>query len=164
MAFWVAFGFGDLPVIVATIPAMFAKSASVWNPLIYVYTNIQFRKAFAKQILCLKLRLRIFRAALEKDASKDSRCSEVSVTVSKEKTYRLQSRDNTGVRVGPATVDALSRKSDVSPIMETNLNQISKVYTNSGKPGLIVVSQICATQRDTTNELDLITEAPVCKQ
>lgn len=47
--------FGDPTLIsplMATIPALVAKSAGLWNPLIYVATNKQFRYGFYAIIPC----------------------------------------------------------------------------------------------------------------
>lgn len=70
-AFYVAFGFGSLPVIVATIPSFFAKSASVWNPIIYVFTNKQFRRAFYDLIPCTDLRAKLVRKEEEKEVQSE---------------------------------------------------------------------------------------------
>lgn len=44
VSMWSAFGNpGDISPLAGTIPALIAKSSVVWNPLIYVLTNKQFR-------------------------------------------------------------------------------------------------------------------------
>lgn len=70
-AFYVAFGFGSLPVIAATIPSFFAKTASVWNPIIYVFTNKQFRRAFYDLIPCTDLRAKLVKKEEEKEAKSE---------------------------------------------------------------------------------------------
>ena len=80
-AFFVAFGFGSLPVIVTTIPSFFAKSASVWNPIIYVFTNKQFRRAFYGLIPCTDLRAKL----VKKEEEKEAESEESNVDVDKSK-------------------------------------------------------------------------------
>ncbi|OWF48091.1 Visual pigment-like receptor peropsin [Mizuhopecten yessoensis] len=47
VSFWAAFGVAsDIPVAVAGVPPYIAKTASVWNPIIYICTNKQFRRSF----------------------------------------------------------------------------------------------------------------------
>ncbi|KAJ8319408.1 hypothetical protein KUTeg_004499 [Tegillarca granosa] len=47
VSFWTVFGDTKaLPILVKTLPQLMAKCASVWNPIIYVSTNKQFRSAF----------------------------------------------------------------------------------------------------------------------
>ncbi|XP_076074684.1 visual pigment-like receptor peropsin isoform X2 [Mytilus galloprovincialis] len=87
-AFWVAFGFGELPVIVSTSASMFAKSASVWNPLIYVYTNKQFRKAFYEKIPCSGFRSKLIKKEEEKEAeSEESDIDDKSKTTGQKVTH-----------------------------------------------------------------------------
>ncbi|CAG2250420.1 OPN3 [Mytilus edulis] len=87
-AFWVAFGFGELPVIVSTSASMFAKSASVWNPLIYVYTNKQFRKAFYEKIPCSGFRSKLIKKEEEKEAeSEESDIDDKSKTTAQKVTH-----------------------------------------------------------------------------
>ncbi|XP_033748186.1 visual pigment-like receptor peropsin [Pecten maximus] len=53
VSFWAAFGnASDIPLVVAGIPPYVAKTASVWNPIIYICTNKQFRKAFFDILPC----------------------------------------------------------------------------------------------------------------
>lgn len=65
LLFWVAWSpyaiiclwsvFGDpaeIPLWAATAPALFAKSSTFYNPVIYVATNKQFRKSFFSLLSC----------------------------------------------------------------------------------------------------------------
>ena len=62
MAFWQSFGDADaIPIVLTAIPAVMAKSELVWNPIIYVATNKQFRKAFYAIIPCSKLREKLIK-------------------------------------------------------------------------------------------------------
>ena len=57
----------DIPIYIITIPAMVAKSSCIWDPLIYLWTNRQFRIAFYKTLPC-----RAFgRKLLERDEMKN---------------------------------------------------------------------------------------------
>lgn len=52
---WSAFGDPyDIPLWAATSPALFAKSSTFYNPIVYVATNRQFRKAFFALFKCSK--------------------------------------------------------------------------------------------------------------
>lgn len=100
-----AFGFGTLPAIVSTVPAMFAKSASMWNPMIYVFTNKQFRRALYEKIPCSDLKAKLIKKEEEKE--KDSEESDVdedkTKTTTKAKPQTQQSR-----RTGVAPVEEVS--------------------------------------------------------
>ncbi|KAL3876715.1 hypothetical protein ACJMK2_034517 [Sinanodonta woodiana] len=55
--FWGAFGKSDdIPRWAQTFPAIFAKSSIVWDPLVYMFTNRYFRKAFYKILPCENLK------------------------------------------------------------------------------------------------------------
>ncbi|XP_060080415.1 visual pigment-like receptor peropsin [Ylistrum balloti] len=57
VSFWAAFGVAnDIPVGVTGIPPFIAKTSSVWNPIIYICTNRQFRTAFLHILPCVSLR------------------------------------------------------------------------------------------------------------
>ncbi|XP_061181086.1 rhodopsin-like [Saccostrea echinata] len=45
----------DIPTYIITIPAIVAKSSSIWDPLIYLWTNKQFRMSFYSTIPCADL-------------------------------------------------------------------------------------------------------------
>ncbi|XP_052268322.1 melanopsin-like [Dreissena polymorpha] len=68
--------FGDadsVPIWLAELPAAAAKSQVVWNPLIYVATNKQFRRAFFQSIPCGGLReMLIKRDEVQEQESKES--------------------------------------------------------------------------------------------
>lgn len=49
----------ELPLVATALPAVFAKSSSVWNPFLYAFSNPQFRKALVEQIPCRHLRSKI---------------------------------------------------------------------------------------------------------
>ncbi|KAL3876908.1 hypothetical protein ACJMK2_034689 [Sinanodonta woodiana] len=60
VSFWA--GFADvntLPVWAQSAPALIAKTGTMWNPLVYVATNKQFRAAFVDAIPCRRLRERL---------------------------------------------------------------------------------------------------------
>jgi hypothetical protein len=59
VVFWRICGFEELPLVATALPAIFAKSSSVWNPFLYAFTNTQFRKALAEHIPCKHLRSKI---------------------------------------------------------------------------------------------------------
>ncbi|KAK3585171.1 hypothetical protein CHS0354_001796, partial [Potamilus streckersoni] len=60
VSFWAAFGdVNNLPVWARSAPALIAKSGTMWNPIIYVATNKQFRAAFVETIPCRRLRERL---------------------------------------------------------------------------------------------------------
>ncbi|XP_063447711.1 opsin-3-like [Mytilus trossulus] len=96
-AFWVAFGFGELPVIVSTSAAMFAKSASVWNPLIYVYTNKQFRKAFYEKIPCSGFRSKLIKKEEKEAESEESDIDDKSKTTGQKVTHLKVQNTRRGV-------------------------------------------------------------------
>ncbi|XP_069134498.1 visual pigment-like receptor peropsin [Argopecten irradians] len=59
VSFWAAFGnSSDIPLLVAGLPPYIAKTACVWNPIIYICTNKQFRTAFFDILPCEILRRR----------------------------------------------------------------------------------------------------------
>nr|ADZ24786.1 ciliary opsin [Terebratalia transversa] len=53
VSMFVAFGDGSsLPAAAIAAPAIIAKSAMIWNPIIYVLMNVQFRSGFAEMYPC----------------------------------------------------------------------------------------------------------------
>ncbi|XP_071145218.1 opsin-VA-like [Mytilus edulis] len=52
VAFWRAFGLGDLPVIASGIPAISSKMSSALNPFIYTFNNKEFKSALFELIPC----------------------------------------------------------------------------------------------------------------
>ncbi|XP_067672104.1 parapinopsin-like [Haliotis asinina] len=57
VSFMSAFGAGDIiSPLMATIPALVAKCNGLWNPMIYIATNAQFRNAFYELLPCASLR------------------------------------------------------------------------------------------------------------
>ena len=59
VAFWRAFGFGNLPAVVSGVPSLLAKSSVLWDPFIYAFTNSQFREALTDLLPCKKLRVKL---------------------------------------------------------------------------------------------------------
>ncbi|XP_071107209.1 parapinopsin-like [Haliotis cracherodii] len=58
VSFMSAFGnSGDITPLMATLPALVAKCSGLWNPVIYIATNAQFRNAFYKLFPCSKMDL-----------------------------------------------------------------------------------------------------------
>lgn len=57
VSLWAAFGNpNDISVLAGTLPAVLAKSSIIWNPIIYVATNKQFRHGFFAIIPCSGLK------------------------------------------------------------------------------------------------------------
>ncbi|KAK3089570.1 hypothetical protein FSP39_004694 [Pinctada imbricata] len=55
---WALFGDAShIPKVATLIPAMFAKAAGIWNPIIYAVTNKHFRTAFFDVLPLLKLEI-----------------------------------------------------------------------------------------------------------
>ncbi|KAL4241079.1 D(1B) dopamine receptor [Mactra antiquata] len=75
--------FGDphaIPHIMALLPAAAAKSEVVWNPLIYVATNKQFRQAFYATLPCKGLQEKLVKREEEQEqSSKESDLDEKTV-------------------------------------------------------------------------------------
>ncbi|KAL3876907.1 hypothetical protein ACJMK2_034688 [Sinanodonta woodiana] len=60
VSFWAAFAdVKKLPVWAQSAPALIAKSGTMWNPIVYVATNKQFRAAFVDAVPCRRLRERL---------------------------------------------------------------------------------------------------------
>ncbi|XP_067671716.1 parapinopsin-like [Haliotis asinina] len=58
VSFMSAFGDSrDITPLMATLPALVAKCNGLWNPVIYIATNAQFRNAFCELIPCSKMAL-----------------------------------------------------------------------------------------------------------
>ncbi|CAH1776414.1 unnamed protein product [Owenia fusiformis] len=56
VSLWAAIGDPDsIPVLAALLPAVLAKSATVWNPIIYVGMNKKFRQALGNVLPCMCL-------------------------------------------------------------------------------------------------------------
>ncbi|XP_053393178.1 visual pigment-like receptor peropsin [Mercenaria mercenaria] len=74
MSFWQSFGDPDtIPLVLTEIPAAAAKSQVVWNPIIYVATNKQFRKAFYASLPCVEWREKLIkREDVREPSSKES--------------------------------------------------------------------------------------------
>lgn len=74
MSFWQTFGNPDtIPLALTEIPAAAAKSQVVWNPIIYVATNKQFRKGFYASLPCAGLReMLVKREEIQEGSSKQS--------------------------------------------------------------------------------------------
>lgn len=54
VSLWSALGNpSDVSPVAGTVPSLIAKSSVVWNPLIYVLTNKQFRSRFSALFTCL---------------------------------------------------------------------------------------------------------------
>ncbi|WAQ96346.1 OPSX-like protein, partial [Mya arenaria] len=65
-----AFGDPDsIPLFFTELPAAAAKSQIVWNPIIYVGTNKQFRKAFYAALPCESIRNKLVKREEEKEQS-----------------------------------------------------------------------------------------------
>ena len=73
MAFWQSFGDADsIPVALTAFPAVLAKSELIWNPIIYVATNKQFRNAFYEKIPCRRFREKLIRLANSREHDSDA--------------------------------------------------------------------------------------------
>ena len=71
--FWAAFGNPDtVPLVVTAIPAAAAKTQVVWNPLLYVITNKQFRRSFYEILPCTGLREMLLKQEEKGQGSKAS--------------------------------------------------------------------------------------------
>ena len=87
MAFWQSFGDADsIPVAITAFPAVLAKSELIWNPIIYVATNKQFRNAFYEKIPCRSLREKLIRQ--ENTREQDSNDTNLGDTESKSRSAR----------------------------------------------------------------------------
>ncbi|XP_045211419.2 visual pigment-like receptor peropsin [Mercenaria mercenaria] len=78
VSFWQTFGNPEsVPIWLAEIPAAAAKSEVIFNPVIYVATNKQFRQAFYKNLPCSGLRDMLVKREEEKvQSSKESDISD----------------------------------------------------------------------------------------
>ena len=57
LAFWQSFGdAASIPAIATAVPVLLAKSELVWNPIIYVAMNKNFRNAFYDLLPCKGLK------------------------------------------------------------------------------------------------------------
>lgn len=71
VSLWQTLGDPDtIPIFLTALPAAAAKSEVVYNPVIYVLTNKQFRRAMIGLIPCQRLREQLLKKEQEKD--KDS--------------------------------------------------------------------------------------------
>ena len=76
VSFWQTFGdVADIPIVWSAVPAVAAKSQIVWNPVIYVATNKQFRTAFYDSLPCGGLREALVKREEVKEA--ESKVSEL---------------------------------------------------------------------------------------
>lgn len=127
VAFWVAFGFGTLPPIASTIPAMFAKSASIWNPMIYVFTNKQFRRAFYEKIPCAGLKSKLIKREDEKEKeSEESDIDDDKTKSTKQKQPPQQARH------GVAPIDEASGEDagEVTVVEDIAINAINAEHAH----------------------------------
>lgn len=78
VGFWETFiSDAAVPILVNQLPAAAAKSEVIWNPIIYVATNKQFRQAFYKNLPCTGLRnMLVKREEVKEQSSKESELSD----------------------------------------------------------------------------------------
>ncbi|XP_062613300.1 visual pigment-like receptor peropsin [Saccostrea cucullata] len=73
VSLWAIFGEAkDIPPYLMTVPAVIAKSACIWDPIIYVGTNKQFRMAFYNTIPCSGLGKMLIQREEQKDKEADA--------------------------------------------------------------------------------------------
>ncbi|XP_045211420.2 pineal opsin-like [Mercenaria mercenaria] len=77
VSFWQTFVNPSIPIWLAAIPAAAAKSEVIFNPIIYVATNKQFRHAFYKNLPCTGLRdMLVKKEEVKEQSSKESDISD----------------------------------------------------------------------------------------
>ncbi|XP_022317361.1 visual pigment-like receptor peropsin [Crassostrea virginica] len=73
VSLWAIFGEAkDIPPYLMTVPAVIAKSACIWDPIIYVGTNRQFRMAFYNTLPCDALGKMLIKREEQKDKEADA--------------------------------------------------------------------------------------------
>ncbi|KAJ8319414.1 hypothetical protein KUTeg_004505 [Tegillarca granosa] len=100
VSFWAAFGDASMiPAIASALPAILAKSSTIWNPIIYFLTNNQFRSALIRLVPCANLK-RYLLGKVEKDDQQDSDTF---------KTTKLDTTYQTTNKINPsATISTIS--------------------------------------------------------
>lgn len=114
----------DIPVYIITIPAVVAKSSCIWDPLIYLWTNRQFRIAFYKTMPCKSLGEKL----LQRDELKHKEMESSQPQQPQElrhKSNRLTPLRQTTTKQGPAvSVSEYGQKTETMGVSQINVPHV----------------------------------------
>uniref|UniRef100_K1P6Y0 Melanopsin n=1 Tax=Magallana gigas TaxID=29159 RepID=K1P6Y0_MAGGI len=114
----------DIPVYIITIPAVVAKSSCIWDPLIYLWTNRQFRIAFYKTMPCKSLGEKLLqRDELKHKETESSQPQEPQEL--RHKSNRLTPLRQTTTKQGPAvSVSEYGQKTETMGVSQINVPHV----------------------------------------
>ena len=124
----------DIPVYIITIPAMVAKSACIWDPIIYLWTNRMFRRAFYNTIPCRALGRMMIEREERKNRERDD--TPVNIPERQDKGTPAQPQ-NAVVPAGSKQGEDVQQKRTTSSTGVTSLPPLSSDIPGSVRGGAL---------------------------